>query len=331
MILRLLKSSLPLIDFFYLIIAVLFWLVSLLNPFSYPFYPNENQGILFSFIGEITKSFPLLQVVLSLIFVLFLAVLLQQIKISYMLIRERTKLVSVIFIIMAGGLVPMHTLHPVYLAALFFLISIYTLFSVFNNSEILPSIFNTGFFLALATLFYLNVIVMLPAFLIVLSVLRRERKGHEFFVLLLGFIVPWLFAISYAFFANRLNEILFIFRDMVITPVNHFKNNYILLGYVAILALLTLIGSFKMLQVYDLSKVSTRKYYTALFIIFLFSLFSYFIPSTSQEMLIISMIPVSILIANLLMVIESGFWREFLFTLLLGSAVFMQFANRFII
>jgi len=326
--LRLFKSNSPLIDFIYLITGVLFWLYALLFPFSYPFYPGENGGILFAFIGKITSYYALLQVVLSLVLMLFVAVLLQQIKISYALIKARTKLVSAIFIVMVGGLVPLHTLHPVYLAAVFFLVAIYTLFSVFNSSEPLPSVFNTGFFLALATLFYLNLLVMLPAFIISLSVLRRERRGHEYFVLLLGFVVPWLFAFSYAFFADRLNEIINIFSDVATTNINHFKNNYILLGYLGLLGLLTIIGSVKMVQLYDLSKVSIRKYYLVLFIIFLFSVASFILPSTSQEMLVITLIPVSFLIANLLVSIESG---ELLFTLLFASAVFMQFANRFIL
>jgi hypothetical protein len=55
-----------------------------------------------------------------------------------------------------------------------------------------------------------------------------------------------------------------------------------------------------------------------------------FIPATSQEMLVIAVLPVTFLISNLFTSIDSGFWRELLFTLLLGTAIFMQFADKLI-
>ena len=82
------------------------------------------------------------------------------------------------------------------------------------------------------------------------------------------------------------------------------------------------------MQQYDSRKVSTRKYYLVLFVIFIFSMISFvFIPATSQEMLVIAVLPVTLLISNLFASIESGFWRELLFTLLLGTAIFMQIAD----
>jgi hypothetical protein len=53
-----------------------------------------------------------------------------------------------------------------------------------------------------------------------------------------------------------------------------------------------------------------------------------FIPATSQEMLVIAVVPLTFLIANLFVSIESVFWRELLFTLLLGTAIFIQFAEK---
>jgi hypothetical protein len=39
-------------------------------------------------------------------------------------------------------------------------------------------------------------------------------------------------------------------------------------------------------------------------------------------------VPLTFLIANLFVSIESVFWRELLFTLLLGTAIFIQFAEK---
>lgn len=331
MILRTLKSNGPLDYFLFLIIGILFWISSLRFPFPYDFFDGENNSILYAPIFKITVKVPLLQVLLSLIIVLFLAFLIQQINSRYALIKVRTKLPIAIYIIIIGGFTTMHTLHPVFFGAIFLLVGIHSLFSVFNNSDPQLDIFNAGLFLAIGTLFYFNLVVILPAFLIAVSVLRRERKWREFLILIIGFIIPVLFALSYAFFTDQLNEVFVTFQKNIITPVNHFKTNYPLQGFLALLVFLTIIGSLKMIQQYDSKKVSTRKYYLILFIIFVFSMLSFiFIPAASQEMLVIAVLPVTFLISNLFASIESGFWRELLFTLLLGTAIFMQFADKLI-
>ena len=331
MILRILKSSGPLSYFLFVIIGILFWISSLRFPYSYAFFDGENNSILYTPIDKITAGFPLIQVLLSLIIVLFLAFLIQQINSRYSLIKERTKLPIAIYIIIIGGFTTMHTLHPVFFGAIFLLVGIHSLLSIFNNSNPETDIFNAGLFLALGTLFYFNLIVILPAFLIAISILRRERKWREFLILIIGFIIPVLFALSYAFFTDQLIEVFLTFQKNIITPVNHFRTNYPLQGFLALLVFLTIVGSIKMMQQYDSKKVSTRKYYLVFFIIFIFSMLSFiFIPAASQEMLVIAVLPVTFLISNLFASIESVFWRELLLTMLLGTAIFMQFADKLI-
>jgi len=331
MILRLFKSSRPLNYILFLIIGILFWITSLISPLPYDFFDGENNSILYSPIFKITAKVPYIQVLISLFIVLFLAFLVQQINSRYALIKARTKLPIAIYIIITGGFTTMHTLHPVFFGAIFLLFGINSLFSIFNNSNPQTEIFNAGLFIAIGTFFYFNLIVILPAFLIAISILRRERKWREFLILIIGFIIPTLFALSYAFFTDQLNEVFLTFHKNIFTLVNHFKANYTLQGFLAMLVLLTIIGSIKIMQQYDSRKVSTRKYYLVLFVIFIFSMISFvFIPATSQEMLVIAVIPVTFLISNLFASIESGFWRELLFTLLLGTAIFIQIAERLI-
>jgi len=331
MILRTLKSSGPLNYILFLIIGILFWISSLRFPFSYDYFDGENKSIFFKLFDKITNGYPFLQVLLSLVFVLLIAFLIQQINSRFALIKARTKLPIAVYIIIVGGFTSMHTLHPVYFAAIFALIGIHSLFSIFNNPNPELDIFNAGLFLAVGTLFYFNLIVILPAFLIAVSTLRRERKWREFLILIIGFIIPVLFALTYVFFTNQLNDAFLTIQNNIFTPVNHFKTNYPLQGFLALLVFLTIVGSIKIMQQYDSRKVSTRKFYLVLFIIFIFSMISFiFIPAASQEMLVIAVLPLTFLISNLFTSIESGFWRELLFTLLLGTAVFMQFADKLI-
>lgn len=331
MILRLLKSSNPFIYILFLLIGILFWMGSLIQPLPYSFFDGENNNIFYSPIFKITAKLPLLQVVLSLILVLFLAFLVQQISSRYALIKVRTKLSIAVYIIIIGGFTIMHTLHPVFFGAIFLLFAINSLFAIFNNPKPQTDIFNAGLFIAIGTLFYFNLIVMLPPFLIAISVLRRERNWRDFLVLITGFVIPSMFALSFAFVTDQLNEVFIAFQKNIITPVNYFKSNYPLQGYVILLALLTIIGSVKIIQQYDSMKVSTRKYYLVLFFIFSFSVLSFvFIPATSLEILVIIALPLTFLVSNLFVSIQSGLWSELLFTLLSGAAIFMQIADKLI-
>lgn len=266
-----------------------------------------------------------IQVLLSLILVIFIGFLIQQVNDRYAFIRERTKLPALIFVIISAGFADMHSLHPVFLSAISLLFAIYSLFNILNNPSRFPPIFNSGLFLGLAALFFFNTAILLPAFLIGIIILCREYGWREFAILITGFIVPFIFAISFAFYTDQLFEFFFTLEQNITTPVNHFFNNYPMYGYLAFLSILTIIASLKLLQQYDSRKVSSRKYYSVFLLIFIFSMISFiFVPAASQEMLIIAIIPVTYIISNLLVSIQSQFWSELLFILLLGVVIFMQ-------
>ena len=329
MILKILKSNSPLSYVLYFLLGVLFWIRSLINPYSYPYFEGEFKSILYFPIYKLVNGIPLFQVVLSLILVLFVAFLIQLINNSYTLIREKTKLPIALFIIITGGFVSMHTLHPVFFAAVFTLLGINSLFALYNNPEPRLDIFNAGLFIGIGSLFYYNLIVILPAFLIAITVLRREITGREFLIMIAGFLIPVLFALSFAFFTDQLKDTFVTYKKSFLTPVSYLINNYPLYIFLGFLLVLILMGSLKIMQQFDSRKVRTRKSYQILFLIFLFSVLSFvIIPGTSQEILVISAIPLTLLISNLFVAIQSRFWGELLFTLFFFTALLMQFSDK---
>jgi hypothetical protein len=222
----------------------------------------------------------------------------------------------------------MHTLHPVYFSAIFLLLAIHSFFAIFNNPSTYPNIFNSGLFLGIGSLFYFNLLIVIPAFLIGIIILCRETQWREYAILLLGLIVPFIFALGFAFYTDNFLELLYIFEQNIITPVNHFRSNFALQGFLGLLIIFTVIGSIKILQEYDTRKVSTRKYYSIFLIIFAFTIAGFaLIPATSHEMLVITSVPVTFLISNYFVSLNSRFWGELLFTLLLISVIFMQFSD----
>ena len=186
MILKTLKSNRTINLLIVPAVVILFWLKDLIHPFSYQFYPGENSNILFIPIDSITANLDFVRVLISLVVVIIIAALVQIVNDRYMFIRVRTKLPSILFVIIVSGFTDMHTLHPVFPATIFLLFAIYSLFDTFEKTKPYSNIFNAGFFIGVGTLFYFNLIIILPAFFVGITILTRERNWRKYIVLLFG-------------------------------------------------------------------------------------------------------------------------------------------------
>ncbi|WP_297094896.1 DUF6427 family protein [uncultured Draconibacterium sp.] len=327
MILSKLKSNGSVSLFLVPLVTIALWLKSLQHPFAYNYFPGEDQNILFNFIYQLVDDKPLVQVIIGIVMVILLAYTMQLVNDRYMFIRIKSKLPALLFVVIVGGFVPMHTLHPVYFGALFMLLAVYRLFGIFETKKAYSSTFDVGFLLGVGALFYLDVAVLIPAFIVGIALLGREVGWREFTTLLLGFALPFAFAAAYAVLTDSLPEVLNMMKESIVTPVNHFRSNTPLQVYLVALILFTIAGSIGMFGQYDTKKISSRKYFTVFFWIFIFSLAGFALnPVTSQEMLVITAIPVTYLIANHFVFMKSRFWSELFFILLLLIVVSMQFS-----
>jgi hypothetical protein len=328
MILKRIKTNSGVNLFLIPVAALVFWMKDLLHPTVYEFSVCESENILFSPILRLTGNQPFVHVLLSLVLVVGLGFLMQLLNDRYSFIRIRSKLPSILYVIILGGFVNMHTLHPVYFGAIFVLFALNRFFGMFEKPRPYSVVFDVGFLTGIASLFCFNLIALFPAFLISTAVLSREKKWREYVILLTGFVLPFLFVLSYAVLTDNFQELFENYSKNIISPVNHFRENYVLQAYVGVLILYTSIGSLDILKQYDKKKISSRKYFTVFFWIFLFSIISFtFIPAASQEMLVITAIPVTFLISNFFIFMKKRFWGELLFTLLLACVFIVQFAE----
>ena len=327
MILRLLKSVQPVNFILLIIFAILFWAQGLIYPGVYPFFPAETQNLLYKSIHSLFVNSAFFSVLFSLLMAISLAFFVHFINTQFAFIRIRTLLPAPLFIFIIGGLTGIHTLHPVYFATFFMLFAIYRIFRIFENPRPNAAIFDSGLFIGIGVLFYFNLIVVLPAFILALGVLQRATKIRMYIILLLGFILPLIFAFAYVFIFDQTEELLSVFANQFITQNNHFNSNVPLHIFLGFIIILTLTGSIKIIQQYDTKKVSTRKYFTVFFFIFIFSMAGFiFVPAVSHEILIITAIPVCYLIANLLAFMKSNFWGNLIALLFFGIVIYMQIA-----
>lgn len=327
MILKKSKSNSSVSLFLVPLVTAALWMKSLQHPFAYNYFQGEDQNILYNFIYQLVDDKPLVQVILGIVMTILLAYAIQLVNDRYVFIRIKSKLPALLFAVIVGGFVPMHTLHPVYFGTFFILLAIFRLFGIFEKKKAYSSTFDVGFLLGLGALFYLDVAVLLPAFIVGIALLSREVGWREFSTFLLGFLLPFAFSAAYAVLTDSWLEVLNMMKESIVTPVNHFRSNIPLQVYLFTLILFTITGSIGMFGQYDTKKISSRKYFAVFFWIFIFSLAGFALnPVTSQEMLVITAIPVTYLIANLFVFMKSRFWSELLFILLLLIVVSMQFS-----
>ena len=325
MVLRIIKSNHQFNYFLLVLFGLAFWSASLIKPELYPFFDCEEKNILFYPIYNLLKNFAIVNVFTSLFLALILSILIQQINSQYLIIQERNILPALIFIIMAGGLTGVHTLHPVYFAGIFLVLAIFRLFSALDQEKPYSVSFDTGFLLGIGSLFYLNLLLLIPAFVLSIGILGRENNWRIFVIQVIGALLPFIFVFSYGIFTAQFFEIIEIFEQNFITPTSHLKTNLFLQAYLGFLILLFIISIIAAFQHYDSKKISSRKFFSVFILIFLFSTAGLvFMPSTSQEMLIIMFIPVSFIISNLFADLKSRFGNVLIFLLLIAAVVFLQ-------
>ncbi len=325
MILRILKSNHPATYLLTAFAGLLLWSASLAEPFMCPLH-NGGGNILYNPIhGLLLKCNLIAGSIVSLALVLLLAFLVQLINSQFAFIRIRTMLPAPLFVLIIGGFTEIHTLLPVYFATVFILLAVYRLFKAFDVKRPYTAAFDSGFLLGVATLFYFDAIILFPAFLAGAAILSRDTHWRIFAIHVIGLLLPLFFALSYAVLTGQSLELLTTFEQNVICANNHFEVDKYTLWYIAFLILLTMLGSFKLIQQYDTKKVSSRKYFNVLFLIFAFSLLGViFVPHISRGMFVIISIPVCFLTSNFFAFMKSRFWGGFFIYMLIGAVVFLQ-------
>lgn len=308
------------------LLGTLIWIRKFIFPDTSASYSGESGFLLSDPVFELLKNSLLIQNLLALVLFLLMAFIVLQINLRHDFIRSRTMISATLFVIMAGGLRDIHYLHPVYFGALFFLVALYRLLGVFDKPKPYAAALDAGLFLGIASLFYLNMAVFFPAFFIGVGILSRETRWRNFVVVLIGFLLPIVFGASYAFLTDSLALHLGVLEQNLVLSANIDILSNPMKGYLVFLGVLILLASLKIFKEYPTKKVSARKNFIVFFLLFLSSVAAVvLIPSASQEMLLVTIIPVTFLVTNYFVFLAGRLWGEIVFLSLVSVVVVMQF------
>jgi hypothetical protein len=326
MILKSLKSNQPFFILFIPLISIGLWIYSFLNPKLYSFYQGENSMILYQPIQFLLENRPLMSVISAFVFMLLLAFLILKLNYQYAFIKTRSFLPSVLFILIASGIHMMQTMHPIYPAALFLILSVDRIFATYDKEVIHSNAFDSGIYLAIGSLFYLNLVFFFPFLWIGFIVLKPKVNWREYILTTLGFLLPWILALAYYVASNRMEELVQTLTANISTSQLYLRDNLPIQIFIGFLGLLTIISSIFILGQYDGKKISSRKYFKAFFWVFLFAGIQLLAnPVVSQEIIIIHAIPLTFLISNYLIFMRRTVWGEIFIYILIAGVIYLQF------
>ncbi len=165
--------------------------------FFYP-YPESVKGGYLSerIINNLDRQST--EIIISILIIFLAAVYLNKIVIENRITRESTLFPGLFFILMTSIIPELGMLSPPLLGILPFLISLEYLLLLYKNSEYSGKVFNMGFWLSTASLFYFPYIYFSIFILIGISILKYVRIA-DIFRLLIGLLTPYILTFYYFF------------------------------------------------------------------------------------------------------------------------------------
>lgn len=326
MLLKFFKRPLPRVLVVIMLIGVLLWLKGIVNTSTALVDYGEYPMPLFRLVSFLVGDNFLVSKLVSFLLVATIGLYLIQVNTRHMLLRQRTYLPALFYILLASAFLPLQTINPAVFAALLMVGAIDYLFLANSSNHHLDNLFKAGFLVSLATLFYLPSAIML--IVLFFSIVILNHNGiRPWLSTIFGFVTPWFFVVFYSYFFY--DDIDGVLRD-VLLAVNALKVSFFFSGIVyrvfyGFLAILLLVGGLYLLISLPTQKILIRKHNTILvWIMVWFGLVAVFPLFRSSEIQYLIAIPISFLFSNFFSMVKSRFWGEALFLTLLVLVVVAQ-------
>ncbi len=272
---------------------------------------------IFDGLDIIVNSNSLLQLIVSVVLVVAQALLISRYVTIHRLSRSLTLIPGAIFIIYVYILKDPENLNILILANLFFVLSIGSLFSIYKKHQPIAALFNAGFFLGLASVFYFPYLIYLIALIIGLYNLRNFNL-KEFLQILFGFLAVYFLCSVYAYYINLFDTWCSYILGSFSIPSFDFSDIHIWIKPIIFIAAVILIT-------FGNNNLRKKKKYDAIrkieftYLLFFLSLLSIFMTEDIIiSHLIIASVPMAILGGMLMERKEFYYFKEFIFLLLVG-------------
>ena len=157
--------------------------------FATEVWEPSSSGILSHAVYNYVGTYGWLPDLLSLILVLLQALLLNVLSARFRISREVTMFPGLFYILLMSTLPSFLHLSPIVMGNTFLILALSSLFNAYKKTSVADSIFNVGFWIGMASLFYFSNFIFLLVAILGLAALRNIRIS-EIFMVIIGMIVP---------------------------------------------------------------------------------------------------------------------------------------------
>jgi hypothetical protein len=260
---------------------------------------SNNLPLLTGFISNLIANSKVYFLFTLLIFLLVLTIgfYLVRISIKYLIIPNRTQFAALFYLAIASFGYMHAMFSEAILGSLFLLFAIDRIFGTIKNKELSYRYLDAGILLAMGSMFYFNIIFLVP-FLFLSQLTLRSHHRKELLLILIGSIIPYIYLISVYFILGKPVENIFIgIKEWVITR-NVSEYNWQFLSALGFYALMILIASIFAISKFAVTKIQVRKLYQIFFYLFFNIVAIYLlVPAAGDEVYFLIAIPLSALLS----------------------------------
>ncbi len=325
MLLSFFKKSQLSVVILVVIISVAIWLKTFLNGLSYPFIFDTINMPLYAILVKYINQSIILSNIITFSFVMAIAFYLLHLNSKFIIIKQRTYLPALFYLLISTAFVPIQRINPAIFATFFILLALDHIFAIYQKGNPLDNLFRAGISLGIASLIYAPAI---PFYLIIFMglLLLRSFSLREWFVAVLGIALPWGFLMLTYYWLNiDISKTFELVKSNLITDTESSIDELIPIIFTSVIGLPTLVALFYLIPSMANQKISVRKYHTLFFWILFIGAASFaLIPTTSYEIAYILAIPLSFQLTNYFANARKSFWAELLFTLIIIAALAIQ-------
>jgi hypothetical protein len=287
---------------------------------------TENAFPLFLYAFQAIRNHRDWLIIGSLVLVVLQALFLTTVINRQSVLKEITHLPALIYVVLMSCFPEQLSFNPLLFANFFIIIFLNSLFNFYRADSAVFHVFDAGFFIGIAALFYWPSLFLFPLIWAAL-ILLRSFDWRDWLASLLGVILPFLFFGTVLYWFDMLSiasvySIIEPFYKVQFSAV--YNSTYIILfGILTFIIIASLIKFSSDLSTF--AKLRTRKFLMLFVWFFLFALLSYFV-SVKRTMISLSFlaIPLSVIFSNYFLSLKNQLITELMFIVLLIAVIYNQ-------
>lgn len=207
------------------------------------------------------------------ILAILIAIIINKMTNEYLLFGKPTFLPAVLFIVLCSGFVSIQILNPVWIFALFFILSLDNFFASTLHHNPAENCFNGALLYSIGSLFYGKALLLAPVIWFIMIGLRSANV-RSFLASILGFGLPYLILFFIPIQLSQQKDLYDLIVFNMTVPMKMISYSIPFYIYVGVLMSIITLSLVSVLGKYSSKKIITRNFYKIFLIsvLFLFAL-----------------------------------------------------------